>query len=385
MKTIAFFTTTRAEFGILSPFIRKIAESEQFNYQLFVGGAHLLQAHGNTLSEIKQMGFKPHDYFPYAPKETSKYHIAVALAEQSKAISKLFESYDFDYVCLLGDRIELLPIVQTAIVFKKLIIHLHGGEITEGAIDEQVRHMITKAAHIHFVAGKMYGDNLVHMGEETWRVFNTGALAVDNMIQIPCKEKAVLFATYGLNPERKTALLTYHPVTLENKISHGEQLANLFSALDKTDLQIMITAPNLDDEGDILRKIIQEKVDDKKYFFTASLGMKNYLSFMKHAELVIGNSSSGIIEAPYFKIPTINIGQRQSGRYKHCSIIDVVNDRELIFNAINHALSEAFQKKLINMEYEFGNGDAADNMHKALLSLQKKDDLLIKKLMHNAK
>ncbi|MEA3447197.1 MAG: UDP-N-acetylglucosamine 2-epimerase [Bacteroidota bacterium] len=385
MKTIAFFTTTRAEFGILSPFIREIAKSERFDYLLFVGGAHLTQAQGKTLNEIKEMGFYPQDYFPFSPKETSKHEIAASLAEEGKTLIKLFETHAFDYVCLLGDRIELLPIVQTSIVFKKPIIHLHGGEITEGAIDEQVRHMITKAAHIHFVAGQMYADNLMRMGEEKWRIFNTGALAVDNMCKIPIKEKALLFNTYGLNPKKKMALLTFHPVTLENKISHVEQLNRVFWALDKTDLQIMITAPNLDEEGDILRKMILRKVDGIKYFYTPSLGMKNYLSFLKHSELVIGNSSSGIIEAPFFKTPTINIGKRQSGRYKHCSVIDVDNDSELIYKAINQAFSKTFQEKLINMHYEFGDGNVAENMHKALVLLQNKKDLLIKKLNYNAK
>ena len=184
MYKIAIFTTTRADFGIFTPLLNYIKKNQYFDYKLFVGGTHLSTKHGNTISEIKDNGFIITDYFDALPKNDSEKEIIKATAKASEKLSEIFSKHNFNFVCVLGDRHELLSIVEAAIVFRKPIVHIHGGEVTQGAIDEQIRHMVTKSAHIHFVVANEYFENVRRMGEEQWRIFNTGSLAVENMMSI---------------------------------------------------------------------------------------------------------------------------------------------------------------------------------------------------------
>ncbi|MCP4314351.1 MAG: UDP-N-acetylglucosamine 2-epimerase (hydrolyzing), partial [Bacteroidetes bacterium] len=319
---IAFFTTTRADFGLLLPLIRSIRESENIDYLLFAGGAHLKQEYGFTIDEIKKTGLNLSSTFDYLPSQTAPGDLLKGLAKETGQLAEIFASFKFDAICILGDRYELLPVVQAAILFRKGIIHLHGGEKSEGALDEQVRHMITKAAHLHFAACDEYADNIRRMGEQAWRVHNTGALGVDNMrfrTPVPKKE---LFGDLGLDENMKTILLTYHPVTVEDEISHTEQIRNLFGALEQSAFQVMITAPGAETDRELILGEIEKQVkNNRNYHFTGSLGFTKYLNLIPHCNFVIGNSSSGIIEVPYFKIPTINVGSRQQGRIRHHSVI----------------------------------------------------------------
>lgn len=382
IKTIAIFTTTRAEFGILSAFIQKLNESPDLNYMLFVGGSHLAIENGYTVDEIKKSGFDITGFFDYQLNLTDEVSIAKSLGIATLELANIFLNYKFDMVCVLGDRYELLSIVSNAIIFRRPIVHIHGGERTEGAIDEQIRHMITKASHIHFAACEEYAQNIISMGEEPWRVYNTGALAIDNIKRIPKKSKEELFRQLNLNPLKDVALVTYHPVTLESDVSTIIQVKNMFESLKGLDIQLVITAPNSDNNRDQIFHCIKENVaQNSNYFYFESLGMVNYLNLIPYCKFVIGNSSSAIIEVPFYKIPVVNIGNRQAGRIFHENIITTDYSSESIRNAIDKALSPNFANELKLMKYLFGDGNAADKMVEILCSVSIDDKILNKKLV----
>ncbi|VEN74493.1 UDP-N-acetyl-D-glucosamine 2-epimerase, UDP-hydrolysing [Candidatus Desulfarcum epimagneticum] len=380
MKKIAVFTTTRAEFGIFLPLLKKIESTPDLEFLLFVGGSHLAWEHGRTINEIREYGFEPAATFDYLLNDDKKSALAKSAGIAVIELSHIFLTHDFDSVCLLGDRHELLSIMINSILFKKPIIHIHGGEITEGAIDEQIRHIATKASHIHFAACDEYKKNIRLLGESEWRIFNTGALAVDNMINNPKIPRESLFGELKLQ-DQKTALCTYHPVTLEYKIGIEQQVKNLISALKKAKLQVVFTAPNIEVDREMICGMFQKEAKTNSDFhYFDSLGVLRYHSLIPHCECVIGNSSSGILEVPFFKIPTVNIGDRQKGRLRHDSVIDTDYTVESIHSGIRKALSCEFKKKLADMEYKFGDGSASEKMVAIIKEIEVNEKLMRKTL-----
>jgi GDP/UDP-N,N'-diacetylbacillosamine 2-epimerase (hydrolysing) len=381
MLTVAIFTTTRAEFGILTPLIHQIGKTPEIEYMLFAGGSHLAYEHGKTINEIKQAKVNITDNFDFLMNGDDAFALSKGCGIAINEVAHIFNTHAFDFVILLGDRYELLTIASVAILFKKPIIHIHGGELTYGAIDEQVRHMITKAAHLHFVTCNDYYNNVRYMGEQEWRIVNTGALAVENMIANSNMEKTQPFKDVGLDQNKPVAIMTYHPTTREINVKPEIQIENIFKSLEDYPGQLVITAPNMDEERDVMVKAIMNAVKkNENYTYIESLGMQRYLSLVKHCDFVIGNSSSGILEVPFFKIPTINIGSRQDGRLRHKSIIDTGYDEMSIKKAIEKALKIDFRKELQTMEYKFGDGTASKKMVDAMLTLGKRKDLMNKKL-----
>lgn len=371
MKKIAFFTTTRAEFGILSALIKKIDEDGELDYSLFVGGMHLAPEFGYTIQEIRDEGFRITDTFDFLLRGDQPFVLAKSVGVAVKEVARIFHDYDFDLVCLLGDRFELLAIVTNALLFNKPMIHIHGGETTKGAIDDQVRNMITKAAHLHFTSCTEYAENILQMGERPQRVFNCGALAIDNIHQLDKIPQEELFKDLGLQENKPTVLATYHPVTLESKLSPLEQVRNLFAALRPFDFQAVFTAPNMDSGRQAIVDEIKKQVKSHAdYHYIESLGMRRYFSLLPHCQLVIGNSSSGLIEVPYFKIPTVNIGDRQEGRIRHKSVIDTDYSVESIREGLKKALSPGFVKSIRQMPFKFGDGQAAQKMVKIIKSIK---------------
>ena len=381
MFKIGIFTTTRAEFGILYPLISFLEKSNYFDIKLFVGGTHLSKEYGKTISEIYDLGLKPADTFDYLLSQNNSTSLSKSLGIATIELSHIFSKHDFDYVCVLGDRYELLSIISNAILFKKPIIHIGGGEATEGLIDEQIRHMITKAAHIHFTTTNDYREKIIMMGESEWRVHNSGALSIDSIKLIKKKSKTDVFKENGLDIKQKTAMFTYHPVTLEFNINVRDQIQNIFSAIKKFNFQLLITSPNIEVDRDEIVALIKEEVSlNENYYYTESLGFERYHNFLPYCDLVIGNSSSGILEAPYYKIPTINIGKRQDGRIKHPSIIDTEYSSQSIADGIQKGLSSKLIKTIQNMKFEFGDGSASKIIHDVLLKELSKKNLLLKQL-----
>ena len=381
MKTLAIFSTTRAEYGIFKPLLKELTKQKNINTLLFVGGTHLSDKYGKTIEEITNDNFSITDTFDYLLNDDTEFTITKSMGIESFELARIFRQYKFDAICILGDRYELLPIVTTAIIFRKAIIHIHGGEKTEGAIDEQIRHMITKAAHLHFAACKEYAKNIIKLGEEKNRVFNTGALAVDNMKRLKSIKKEKIFKKLKIDTKQPTIIVTFHPTTLRTKISTQQQITNLFAALHQFNYQVIITAPNIDNNREIIEKIIQRETKrNKNYHYIKSLGEKNFHALLKHCEFIIGNSSSGIIEAPYYKIPSINIGDRQKGRIRHKSIIDTNYDIIAIKKAIKKASSRKFRKQIENMTYKFGEGNTAKKMVEIIKKINFDEKFLTKKL-----
>lgn len=381
MKTVAIFTTTRAEFGLFAPLIEAIKNSKKLEYNLFVGGTHLKSNYGETIREIRENKFNITGTFDYLLNNDSSASLSKSLGIATYELSNIFREYEFDFACVLGDRFELLSIIGNAILFKRPIIHIHGGEKTEGAIDEQIRHMVTKAAHIHFVACEEYATNIERMGEAEWRIYNTGALGIDNIVNEKKIQKSELFKKLNLDEERETVLMTYHPVTLEFEVPISQQVKNIFSALSKWGFQVVITAPNIETEREKVMTFIRKKMSENtNYHFFDSLGFKNYHSLIPHCKFVIGNSSSGIIEVPFFKIPTVNIGSRQDGRIRHPSVIDTNYAVDSIRNGITKALDQNFRKSLGDMEFKFGDGHAAEKMVRIINQTRVDQNFLRKKI-----
>lgn len=383
-KTIGIFTTTRAESGAFIPLINAIKKSKTLDYKLFVGGAHLAFEFGKTIEEIKSKGAKITDTFDYLLNEDSSFSLMKGCGISSIELAHVFKNHQFDLVCIAGDRFELVPIALSAILFKKPIIHFYGGEKTEGVIDEQVRHMLTKCSHLHFTASEEYSQNVIKMGEPAWRVFTAGELVIDQIVENEKLSHVEILKNLNLNPKKKTLLFTYHPVTLEFNLSPLDQIKNIFMCLKKFDFQVIITAPNSEvDREKVIEYIEKEVKKNKNYVYIQSLGTKRYYSLLPYCYAVIGNSSSGIIEAPFFKVPTINIGDRQKGRLRHESVIDTKYTVESITNAIHHLTDKSFQKKIIKMKFKLGNGHAADQIVKVLEKIKVDEKLMQKCLTFN--
>ena len=380
-RIIAVFTTTRAEFGLLYPLLIALDSESSLEYKLFVGGAHLSHEHGKTIDEIQDLGIKISSTFDFVMPGNTPGDMAANLTRATAAVNQVFESHEFDMVCFVGDRYEQMAVVMNAILYRKPIVHIHGGEKSEGAIDEQLRHMYTKASHLHFATCQEYADNIVRMGELKENVFNVGALGIDNILNTQLIAKEALFEDLKLNQKKHTVLMTYHP-SGENSIgSIQSQVDLIFETLGKFDLQVLVTGPNIEAGGEeVLSSILHWSTHHKHVVYVNSLGFQRYLSLVKQVKFVIGNSSSGIIEVPFFRIPTINIGDRQKGRIRHLSILDCEHTESGISRAIETALSKKFIDSLAKMEYQFGNGSAAQRIVKSIAKRNNTKKLLVKRL-----
>ncbi|MBA7512817.1 GDP/UDP-N,N'-diacetylbacillosamine 2-epimerase (hydrolyzing) [subsurface metagenome] len=299
-------------------------------------------------------------------------------------ISQVFNYIKPDFLIILGDRYEIFIPAISSMMCNIPIVHLCGGEKTEGLIDEQVCHAITKMAHIHMPSAGLYAENISKMGEEDWRIHIVGAPGLENIKNLELYTEEEILKLTGIDVNKNTIICTYHPVTLEGEDSIRWQIKNLLEALSKIDLQIVFTRPNAEVGSDEIVNMIKIFVDNnpKAYFFN-SLGSKLYLSFLKHARAVVGNSSSGIIEAPSFLIPTVNIGNRQEGRLQPESVVQtgyLVNE---IYKGINKALYDNnFLESIKNLKNPYGNGKASKYVIKAMEEILKipKEKLLKKRL-----
>ena len=382
MVRVAFFTATRGDIGCLSPVIHQMYRTKGLKPLLFVGGTHLKKNYGYTVREIKKEKLKISGYFNYSIKGNNQPQLLNSLAEAHEKISKIFKKFKFDYVFIVGDRFEQLAVVNNSILFNKPIIHFSGGEETAGVIDDQVRHMITKSAHLHFVVCDKYKKNILSMGEESHRVFNVGNLSLYNIKKIKFNKKENLFKKYKIDAKKPLAIFTYHPVTLKTNLSSIKQIQNIFEAIKRFNIQFLITTPGHDHGRDVLLKHIQNRVkNNKNFFYVKSLGFKNLFNFYKYADFVIGNSSSGIGQTPFFKIPTINIGERQMGRYFHKSIINCGYTSKEIYEAVKKAQNPNFLKSLKTMKFMFKKGNSAKKIIQVIKKTKIDKKLIWKKLV----
>jgi len=361
MKKICVITGTRADYGLLRPLINKIKEDSEFTLQLIATGMHLSPEFGLTYSEIEGDGLHIDEKLEVLLSSDSSVGISKSMGLAMISFSEVFDRLKPDLLVVLGDRYEAFAAVSAAVVAKLPVAHLHGGETTEGAFDEAFRHSITKMSYLHFTSMEQYRQRVIQLGEHPSRVFSVGALGVDSIMQLRLYEKEELEDAIGFKLDAKTLLVTYHPVTLE-KSTAERQFTELLNALDKVkDIKIIFTKANADTDGRIINELVDQYVSkngEKAVAFT-SMGQVRYLSAMKYSSAVVGNSSSGILEAPSFRVPTVNIGDRQKGRVQAKSVINCTPREDGILEAINLAISEDFREKIRTIDNPYGDGNAA--------------------------
>ena len=370
MKKIAIVTGTRAEYGLLKPLIKAIDLDENFQLQLFVTGMHLMSKFGNTYRQIEEDGFKIDSKIEDGLNGDNALAISKAIGNGIIGFARVYEKLKPELVIVLGDRSEILAAVTAAVIANIPVGHIHGGETTEGAYDEFIRHAITKMSHLHFASSDVYRKRIIQLGEHPASVFNTGAIGIDsiNNIDLLNKEDFEIAINYKLN--KNSVLITFHPVTLESGTAEV-QFQELINALDPLeDTTLIFTKPNSDKGGNIIIKMIDNYVDSNRYKAVSfkSLGQLRYLSALQFVTFVIGNSSSGVLEVPIFKKPTINIGDRQKGRLMPESVISCMPNENDISKAISKALSSKFITEIQNQSNPYGNGTAT----KQIISILKK-------------
>ncbi len=356
-------TATRAEYGLLKPVIIKLLKNEEFDVRIVVTGMHLSTQYGLTYKEVKEDGFVIDEKIDILEGANTEDAISKSMGTALIKFSDYFQKLKPDMLVVLGDRYETLAVCCAAMNARIPIAHLYGGETTEGAVDEAIRHAITKMSYLHFTSTLEYRKRVIQLGEYPDRVYQVGALGIENILKTDLLSKEKLERSIQFSLDKPYGVVTFHPVTLENN-TVKEQFHNLLCTMDEHDeLKYIITKANADANGIIINEMIDKyaAVHDNVIAFP-SLGILRYLSALKYCSMVIGNSSSGIIEAPSFGVPTINIGDRQKGRIQSDSIINCKADIDSINKAIKLALSEEFIKRAKKTVNPYGDGHASDRI-----------------------
>lgn len=368
MKKICIITSTRADYGLLVPIIEKIKNDKNLKLQLIVTGMHLSPEFGLTYKQIEEDGYEITEKIEILLSSDTAVGISKSMGLTMISFSEAFERIKPDLIIALGDRYEIFSAVSTAHISKIPIAHLYGGETTQGAFDESLRHCISKMSYLHFTSTEEYKKRVIQLGENPNRVFNVGALGVENIKNMKLLSKEELEKQIDFELHDRYALVTFHPVTLEKSTSKI-QFRNLLNALEEIqDLKVIFTKSNSDTDGRILNKMIDDFVmkNPKKYKAFVSMGQLRYLSAMKYSCMVIGNSSSGIVEAPSFKIPTINIGDRQKGRIQGETIINSYPCKEDILRSIQIATVNIENSSYKNVINPYGDGCTSEKIIKEI-------------------
>tara|TARA_Y100001954_G_scaffold239051_1_gene310615 strand:+ start:2035 stop:3204 length:1170 start_codon:yes stop_codon:yes gene_type:complete len=371
MRKICVISGTRAEYGLLYWVMKSIENDPDLKLQLIVTGMHLSPEFGLTYKQIENDGFVIDKKLEILLSSDTPVGISKSIGLANISFSEIYDELKPDIILVLGDRFEIFAASVSAMVSKIPIAHCHGGEATLGLIDESIRHSITKMSHFHFTSTDQYRNRVIQLGEIPENVHNVGALGVENINKLNLLDKNKLESelNFKLNG-RLNILVTFHPVTLEQNSSKKQILA-LLEAIDMLEnIKVIFTKSNADTDGRIINQMIEEYVKkNKNCRCYSSLGQLKYLSAIKHCDIVIGNSSSGIIEAPSFKKPTINIGDRQENRIKADSVIDCEPRKEEIYNAIIKSQTKDFMKKLSKMNSPYGNGNSSEKIMKIIKSI----------------
>ena len=376
-RKICVVTGTRAEYGLLHRLLLILKNDPQIELQLVVTGSHLSPSHGMTVNEIESDGFVPVAKLSVDLSDDSKLATVKAMADVTSQIAETLSSLAPDVVVLLGDRYEILATAQAALILGIPVAHIHGGEITSGAFDDSIRHAITKMSSLHFVAADEYARRVVQLGEQPSSVFNVGSLGVENALASKLLNKSDLSKALNVELESPILLVTYHPTT-RSTMSVTEEIDQVLSALENFSYcTIVFTGVNADpgnsEVSSRITKFVQR--DTRLRSLHASLGQNKYLSLLNLCDVVIGNSSSGIIEAPAFGKPTVNIGNRQDGRLRADSIIDVGVAKQEIQTAIETALSPTWRERCAKTVSSYKSSNTAqliaDTLKNAELNLHK--------------
>ena len=387
MKRIGIMTGTRAEYGLLKSLMQEINKDNDLELYLIVSGMHLSPEFGMTYKEIEEDGFEINAKVEMLLSSDSPAGISKSIGLGVIGFADEFQRADLDMLILLGDRYEALSAAISAMVMRIPIAHLHGGELTEGAIDEGIRHSITKMSYLHFTSTEQYRNRVIQLGENPERVFYVGALGVENIKKINLMTKEEMEKSIHFEIDENTVVVTYHPVTLENNTVE-EQFLNLLKVLDRNPkIRMIFTKANADTNGRIVNELIDKYAaqNSERACAFMSLGQKRYLSALKYCRIVIGNSSSGIIEAPSFGKPIINIGDRQKGRICADSVINCGYTQQEIQRAMETALTEEFENKARNCRNPYEKENTAANIISVIKDYLLNDKIKLKKGFYDIK
>ena len=387
MKRIGIMTGTRAEYGLLKSLMQEINKDNDLELYLIVSGMHLSPEFGMTYQEIEEDGFEINAKVEMLLSSDSPAGISKSIGLGVIGFADEFQRADLDMLILLGDRYEALSAAISAMVMRIPIAHLHGGELTEGAIDEGIRHSITKMSYLHFTSTEQYRNRVIQLGENPERVFYVGALGVENIKKINLMTKEELERSIHFEIDENTVVVTYHPVTLENNTVE-EQFLNLLKVLDRNPkIRMIFTKANADTNGRIVNELIDKYAaqNSERACAFMSLGQKRYLSALKYCRIVIGNSSSGIIEAPSFGKPIINIGDRQKGRICADSVINCGYTQQEIQQAMETALTKEFENKASNCRNPYEKENTAANIISVIKDYLLNDKIKLKKGFYDIK
>lgn len=366
-KKICIVTGGRSDYGLLRPLIKELSFDKRINLDILVTGMHLSSEFGMTIKEIEQDGFKISQKVEMLLNSDTSVGITKSIGLGLSSFAEVFDNLLPDLVILLGDRFEIFAVATAAFIAKIPIAHLHGGELTEGSLDDTFRHCITKMSSIHFVSSKTYRKRVIQLGENPDNVFTVGAIGLDNLRSMRILNKKNLETHLDFKFLKKNLLITFHPFD-SDKLTIEKQMKELLLSLSSlSDTGLIITMPNADKHGKLLQDMIKKFVSNHqnaKYY--CSLGQLMYLSCMHHVDGVIGNSSSGLIEAPALKKGTINIGDRQKGRLKAKSIIDCKSNQHEISKSINYLFTNEFQNIVKNADNPYGKHGATKKIIKII-------------------
>ena len=367
MRKICFVTGTRAEYGLLSRLMRLVKEDKDLQLQVIATNMHLMPEYGETYKEIEKDGFTI-DKEVYMHKPSDDAHgIISSMAEEMQGMNDALSELKPDILVLLGDRYEILVAAQVALIHRIPIAHIHGGEVTEGAFDDAIRHSVTKMSSLHFTSCEEYRHRVIQMGEQPSRVFDVGSLGVENIKAVPLMTKEELEASLDFKIDTQTILVTYHPVTLGG--DPAKDIREFLDALDQfKDLKVIFTMPNSDTGRDAIALAVENYVEKHSNSAKAytSLGLKRYLSTLQFVKAAVGNSSSGIIEVPSFGIPTLNIGDRQKGRLASKSVVNCGTSKDEVIAGLKLCLSEEMQKAAKTYENPYAKPDTANLIYQEL-------------------
>lgn len=384
MKRICVLTATRAEYGLLKPVIVKLNALPRLDVRIAVTGMHLSPDFGFTYREIENDNLKIDKKIDILLSSDTPASVSKSMGLAMIGFADYFEELCPDMLLVLGDRYETLAVCCAAMNARIPIAHMYGGETTQGAVDESIRHAITKMSYLHFTSTEEYRKRVIQLGEEPDRVFAVGAMGIENIMHTQLMPMNELSDFLGMPLAEPYAVVTFHPVTLEDN-TVKEQFSALLTACDNhPELRYIFTKANADANGKIINSMIDDYVKDKnnaKAF--ASLGTVRYLSALKYASLIIGNSSSGLIEAPSFHIPTVNIGDRQKGRLMAESVISCEPDSGEITKAITKALSKEFREKISSVKNPYGDGNTSDKIAGILKEYLFNREINLKKSFYN--
>lgn len=370
-RKVCIATGTRAEFGLLYWLIDAVHRDPDMELQLIVTGMHLSPEFGMTVNEIEKSPFPIAKKIEILLSSDSPVGVAKSVGLGVISFAEAFAELQPVILVVLGDRFEMLSVATAALIARIPIGHIHGGETTEGVIDEAIRHAITKMSHLHFTATETYRNRVIQLGESPDRVFNTGTPGLDNIEKMDLLDRPAFEAAIDFSLGTRTALVTFHPVTLEKQTAVA-QFSELLAALeDFPEMSVIFTMPNADTDGrgimELIHAFVAQAPAKRKAF--SSLGQLRYLSALAHVDVVIGNSSSGLTEVPSFRKPTVNIGDRQKGRLKAASVIDCLPLKETIGKAIEHAFSEDLQQQLATIVNPYGQAGASEKIKEIIQSV----------------